>query len=113
MIILYTNLGFTLINGNKMDGSTKVAEIDHLSLVKNRIELIEIPQAALLLDQSNVGYRMMQLQWTIWMRARRKQSLVPFYRNLTLGACIFSICLLVFFYGFYVCGCSIVIFVIQ
>ncbi len=54
-------LGFQIIRRSKMDGSTGITEIAHLSLGDNKIELVEIPDAAPLPDQPHVGYRMMAI----------------------------------------------------
>ena len=58
----YTEIiGFKLIRRSKLDGSTGITEIAHLSLGDTRIELLEIPDAAPLPDQPYVGYRMMAI----------------------------------------------------
>lgn len=57
----YTEIiGFEIINRKKI-GIRGVSEIAHLSLNKSRLELIEIRNAAPVVEQPHIGYRMMAL----------------------------------------------------
>lgn len=60
-IKFYTEIiGFEIINRKKI-GICGISEIAHLSLNNSRLELIEIRNAAPVLEQPHVGYRMMAL----------------------------------------------------
>ena len=60
-IKFYTEIiGFEIINRKKI-GIRGISEIAHLSLNNSRLELIEIRNAAPVIEQPHVGYRMMAL----------------------------------------------------
>ena len=60
-IKFYTEIiGFEIINRKKI-GVRGVSEVAHLSLNNSRLELIEMRDAAPVLEQPHVGYRMMAL----------------------------------------------------
>ena len=60
-IKFYTEIiGFEIINRKKI-GIRGVSEIAHLSLNNSRLELIEMKEAAPVIEQPHIGYRMMAL----------------------------------------------------
>ena len=60
-IKFYTEIiGFEIINRKKI-GIRGVSEIAHLSLNNSRLELIEMKDAAPVIEQPHIGYRMMAL----------------------------------------------------
>ncbi|MFH2110607.1 MAG: VOC family protein [Candidatus Bathyarchaeota archaeon] len=60
-IKFYTEIiGFKIINRKKI-GTHGISELAHLSLNESRLELIEMREAAPVLEHPHIGYRMMAL----------------------------------------------------